>query len=81
VLQITPSERAALQLLANGKATAEIAGHLGVTEWEVGPHLTRLFARMGAASGIEAIAVALRRGLISPDEEMLAAVKDYSPSQ
>jgi len=65
VLQITPSERAALQLLANGKATSEIASHLGVTELELGPHLTKLFSRMGAASRTEAVAVAFRRGLVS----------------
>jgi DNA-binding CsgD family transcriptional regulator len=65
VLQITPSERAALQLLANGKATNEIAGRLGISECEIEAHLTGLFARMGAASRSEAIAAAFRRGLLT----------------
>jgi DNA-binding NarL/FixJ family response regulator len=62
VLQITPSERAALQLLADGKATHEIGDSLAVGEGEVEAHLTTLLARMGAASRIEAISAAFRRG-------------------
>lgn len=65
MLQITPSERAALQLLANGNAATEIAGRLGISECEVEAHLTALFARMGAASRAEAIAAAFRRGLLT----------------
>jgi LuxR family transcriptional regulator, quorum-sensing system regulator BjaR1 len=70
ILQITPWERAALQLLANGNATHEMAGRLGLSECEVESHLTTLFERMGAASRIEAVAAAVRRGLLSPDDQM-----------
>jgi DNA-binding NarL/FixJ family response regulator len=66
VLQITPWERAALQLLANGIATHELAGRLGVSESEIEVRMSTLFARMGAASRSEAIAAALRRGLLIP---------------
>ena len=38
VLQITPRERVALQLLADGKATHEIAGSLAVGERDVEAH-------------------------------------------
>jgi len=65
VLQITPRERAALQLLANGNATGEIADRLGISEREVDAHLTKLFSRMGAATRSEAIAVGYRRGLLT----------------
>jgi DNA-binding CsgD family transcriptional regulator len=65
VLQITPSERAALQLLANGKAKGEVADRLRVSEIEVDAQLAMLFARLGAASQSEAVAAALRRGLVN----------------
>jgi DNA-binding CsgD family transcriptional regulator len=65
VLRITPWERSALQLLAEGKATSELAGCLRISEHEVENHLMMLFARMGAANSTEAIAAALRRGLLS----------------
>jgi DNA-binding NarL/FixJ family response regulator len=65
VLHLTPSDRDALQLLANGTAAIEIAKDLGLSESEIESHLTRLFARMGAASPAEAVAIALKRGLLN----------------
>jgi DNA-binding CsgD family transcriptional regulator len=70
VLHITPHERAALQLLANGSGAGRIADRLGVSEPEVEGHLNRLFARMGAASRTEAVAAAWRRGLIRHDADI-----------
>jgi DNA-binding NarL/FixJ family response regulator len=64
LLHITPHERAALQLLANGVETRGIADGLGVSEPEVEAHLNRLFARMGVSGRTEAIAAAGRRGLL-----------------
>jgi NarL family two-component system response regulator YdfI len=78
VLQITPGERVALQLLANGKALNEIAGRLGIGEREADAHLTILFARMGAASRSEAIAAAFRRGLLTVDDQ-LQEVRPLAP--
>ena len=69
-LQITPWERTALELLANGKRADEIAGRLGISAGKVEAHLTTLFARMGAASQTEAIAAAFRRGLLTPGHEL-----------
>jgi DNA-binding NarL/FixJ family response regulator len=69
VLQITPWERDALQLLAERKAPTEIACRLGVSDAEIGPHLTALFERMGAASRSEAIASAQRRGLLVLEDD------------
>ena len=65
MLQITPAERAALQLLADGRANREIAERLRVAECEVDALLTALFTRMGGSSRAEAIANASRRGLIT----------------
>jgi len=68
VLHITPSDRVALQLLASGTATIEIAGNLGLPESEIESHLNSLFARVGAASRAEAIAIASKRGLLTTPE-------------
>ena len=68
MLHITPWERVALQLLANGATTNEMAGRFGVSECQIEAHLTSLSARMGAASRTEAIAAALRRGLLNSDD-------------
>ena len=65
MLHITPLERVALQLLASGVATHELAGRLGVSAREVETNLNTLFARMGAASRAEAVAAAFRRGLLN----------------
>jgi hypothetical protein len=48
-LQITPLERAALQLLAEAKTKADLTG---------------LFTRMGVATATDAVDAAIRRGLI-----------------
>jgi DNA-binding CsgD family transcriptional regulator len=64
VLCITPREREALQLLANGVPDADMARNLDVAESDVDVHLARLFAAIGAASQNEAIAIARKRGLL-----------------
>jgi DNA-binding NarL/FixJ family response regulator len=65
VLHITPWERLALELLASGMATTELARRLDVTEPEMEGRLMTLFARMGAASAADAVASASRRGLLA----------------
>ena len=65
MLHITPWERAALELLAAGTDTSDIANHLGITESEMELRLRTLFARMGAATPADAIAAACRRGLLA----------------
>jgi DNA-binding CsgD family transcriptional regulator len=63
-LQITPSERDALELLAHGTPADEIARCLGVSVSEVEARLTTLFAKMGTVTPLDAVAVAFRRGLL-----------------
>ena len=65
VLQITPSERALLECLANGAAMSEIARRLGANELQINASLEALFVRMGVRTRAEAVAVALRRGLLA----------------
>jgi DNA-binding NarL/FixJ family response regulator len=61
-----PSERGLeiLRLVADGLATAEIAAELGVSESAVKASLQQTFDRLGVSSRAEAVALALRRGLI-----------------
>ena len=65
MLHITPWERSALELLATGTDTSEMASRLGMPEPEIQVRLRTLFARMGAASPADAIAAAVRRGLLA----------------
>jgi DNA-binding NarL/FixJ family response regulator len=74
VLQITPWERAALQLLAEGTATSALADRFRTSEADLEMRLTRLFARMGVDSRSEAVTAALRRGLVTPTSRALQTV-------
>jgi DNA-binding NarL/FixJ family response regulator len=65
VLHITPWDREALRLLARGTEVNQIARHLGLSAGELETNLAALFARMGAANQTEAVAAALKRGLLS----------------
>jgi DNA-binding NarL/FixJ family response regulator len=65
-LQITPSERDTLQLLAQGAPTSQIGAMLGLSPDAIDPFLAALFARLGAKSRAEATRVASRRGLLVP---------------
>ena len=66
VLQITPSERCALQLVAQGVPTSQIGVMLGLVPADIGPFLSALFTRLGATSRAEAMSAASRRGLLMP---------------
>jgi DNA-binding NarL/FixJ family response regulator len=84
VLHITPWERVALELLADGTTTSDMAGRLGVTEPEVENRLRTLFVRMGARGRSDAIAAAFRRGLLHARTERAGATpgapdRDVSP--
>jgi|SRR5262245_35476513 len=65
VLWITPWERNALQLLADGHTTNELSSRLGFRAFEIESLLARLFAAMGAATQTEAILIAQERGLLT----------------
>jgi DNA-binding CsgD family transcriptional regulator len=65
MLQITPSDREALRLLATGYSKDDVAMGLGISTREMETRLTKLFAAMGAATQAEAIAAAQRRGLLA----------------
>lgn len=64
MLQITPSERLALEWLATGESASEMADRLGLTERELDDLLVALFVRMGVETRREAVAAAIKRGLV-----------------
>jgi DNA-binding CsgD family transcriptional regulator len=66
VLQITPSERYALQLVAQGAPMSQIGVMLGLAPADIDPFLAALFTRVGATSRADAARVASRRGLLVP---------------
>jgi DNA-binding NarL/FixJ family response regulator len=66
VLRITPSERDALQLLAQGAPTSRIGAMLGLSHADIDPFLGALFTRLGVTSRASAVRVASRRGLLMP---------------
>jgi DNA-binding NarL/FixJ family response regulator len=64
-LILAPSDRAALQLLADGRPIKQIADNLGIPQNEIEARVRTLFSTMGASTRTEAVAVAERRGLIT----------------
>ena len=69
VTNVRPTERelAVLRLLAVGKSNREIGEALGISDGTVKIHVTHLLAKLGVTSRAEAIATAVRRGLVRID--------------
>ncbi|MCW3036972.1 MAG: two component LuxR family transcriptional regulator, partial [Actinobacteria bacterium] len=53
-----------LQLLAYGKTNKEIAKELGIGAQTVKTHISHIFTKMGAADRTDAVALALRKGMV-----------------
>jgi two-component system NarL family response regulator len=66
-VRLTRRELAVLRLLAAGNSNREIGDLLGISDGTVKIHLTHLFAKLDVTSRTEAIATALRRGLVRID--------------
>ncbi len=66
---LTPREREVLALLAEGMSNPAIAKALFISERTVTTHLSRLYAKLDVSTRSEAIALAMRTGLVpSPSE-------------
>lgn len=63
-LRLTDRQRSILQGLADGMTTAVLAEHLGLSPKTVENHKTLIFARLQVHSAAQAVALALRAGLI-----------------
>jgi NarL family two-component system response regulator YdfI len=63
--EITERERTILEAVARGERNKEIAARLNISEPTVKTHLSRIYYKLGVDSRSSAVAVAMRRGLLS----------------
>ncbi len=63
-LELTERELEVLQLLASGDGNKQIGTKLSIAPGTVKAHVANLFAKLGAQGRTEAVAIALRRGLV-----------------
>jgi DNA-binding NarL/FixJ family response regulator len=56
-----------LSLLVTGASNKAMAAQLNVSENTVKSHLSHIFDKLNAQSRAEAVAIALRRGLVKPN--------------
>ncbi len=63
--RLTAREREVLEHLTQGRTTRQIADALVLGEETVKTHLGHIYQKLGVTDRVEAVAVALRRGLVS----------------
>lgn len=66
---LTERETEVLGLLAQGHANKEIARRLSIVEDTVKVHVRHILGKLGAQSRTQAVLIALRLGLVPPDQE------------
>lgn len=64
VEELTPREKQVLELMVDGLTNLQIGQRLGITESTVKSHVSTIIAKLAVASRTEAVAVALRHGLV-----------------
>jgi len=64
---LTARELEVLRLVAKGKRNKEIAGELGISDETVQGHVKNILAKLSVNSRTEAVAVAIRRGIVHLD--------------
>jgi len=62
--EVTPRQRELLRLMADGLDTEDAASALGVSPETVKTHVEGVMSKLGASGRTEAVAIALRRGII-----------------
>jgi DNA-binding NarL/FixJ family response regulator len=65
---LTPRERQALQLAAEGRTNADIAARLKISRRTAEMHRANALRKLGLKSQADLIRYAIRRGMIRPDE-------------
>lgn len=64
VQPLTPRQAEVLGFLVRGLTNSDIARQLGISVERVKDHLNAIFAKIGAANRVEAVAIALRKHLV-----------------
>jgi DNA-binding CsgD family transcriptional regulator len=80
VLNLFPQHLNLLRLAANGHSTPEIAEALFLSPHTVNDYWREIYRRLGAKDRANAVAIALVRGLVRPDEVELRAPRGHYPS-
>ena len=62
--ELTDREREVLEHLAEGKSNKQIAKALGIADGTVKVHVANILEKLGAQGRSEAVAIAVRRGLV-----------------
>jgi DNA-binding NarL/FixJ family response regulator len=62
--ELSEREREVLEMLVRGRSNKEIAISLGISENTVKVHTTRVFEKLGVADRLEAVTVAIQRGIV-----------------
>jgi DNA-binding NarL/FixJ family response regulator len=73
-MPLTAREKEILQLLARGVTTNDLAQELDLSESTVKTHIRNIFTKLNVSTRTEAIAVAVRIGLVSPDKDSFSRV-------
>lgn len=61
---LSPTQKHVLQLIANGFLTKQIAIKLGISHRTVESHRQDTLVRLGASTSAQAVAIAIRSGII-----------------
>jgi DNA-binding NarL/FixJ family response regulator len=61
---LSKREREILQKVANGSTTKQVASELGISPHTVKTHLERIFEKLGANDRAQAVAIAIRNGIV-----------------
>jgi DNA-binding NarL/FixJ family response regulator len=69
---LSPREREVISLVYSGMRNAEIAERLFIAEGTVKRHLTNIYAKLGAASRMDAVNKAVAIGLLFPGDPIVA---------
>ena len=73
---LTPRELHVLRLVGAGYTSREISGRLGISHKTVENHKQRVFGKLGVQNQAHAVSVAMRTGLLRPDQVIDLAVGD-----
>lgn len=65
VAQLTPREREVLQALADGLNTEQVAEELHITPQTERNHMSKIFAKLGVHSRLQALVLAARHGVVN----------------